>query len=778
MQGEASARPGGRAAARLRAGFRQALFAVAVILLQVLPAAAQQAAPRPADTAAAATSLMPEDIEAALAQMEALGRFFGAFADRDTNGFAQERWRRLSLGYPGTAAILRDLLSRGILLIDDLPQGRSSGLLDRGEIVLDRDLDGRWRPGLPQSGGNGAAVAAQRLHLLLPVLIEALARRQAPQDWPWLADHLRAVGGFGQLAQDPVARPFLARFFQAKDGYLWLAMQRIAAGDPAVRQELAARQVETFNAIRGLATDMAATFGLEPAERLQRDWSEYVAQVDGFAVTRGWLLLDPALRRTQFGAAAQREADAVNQAAAEVVASAPRSALAAARTDAARSAAPEVPTPQAAVPALNLGTVVAQTQGRDPDALAGELPSPALAQQPEASAALNAAAFRAFAARIKEAAAQRDQQLIIADREQQLGVARDQVASLQSEVGALAAALEERAAEAERLEVALAAERARLAAVEQRAAVQTADAERRLAEAEALMAEERAAGQRAALEQAAAPVPQIAVVPPAVVDDDRGSALPRIEQRQLYLIAAIALVFLLALWLWLRGRRRVAAVAQPPQRLVAMPAGEEAAASLPQRPIIEVAEEIPLAAAAEPAATAAPRTSRHPGRPLRVSGVTPPSAEAKAAMKAGSVRREAQRSTGQAAGPAALGREADAAAHPIVEALRQGNLPLFEMLFSELTELRSPQLQRIVYGGRGEDLAIVCRAVGIDKLLFGSIFLLTDPLRGGDAEEDPERTAEILRMYDRMPPATAQKVLAKWQRNWSGAGRRPSSADA
>jgi hypothetical protein len=137
------------------------------------------------------------------------------------------------------------------------------------------------------------------------------------------------------------------------------------------------------------------------------------------------------------------------------------------------------------------------------------------------------------------------------------------------------------------------------------------------------------------------------------------------------------------------------------------------------------------------------------------------------------VRREAERSTGQET----HGREADTAAHPIVQALRNGNLPLFELLFSELTELRSPQLQRIVYGGRGEDLAIVCRAVGVDKLLFGSIFLLTDPLRGGDAEEDPERTAEILRIYDRMAPATAQKVLAKWQRNWSGAGRREPSAN-
>src|SRR3546814_9098319 len=79
---------------------------------------------------------------------------------------------------------------------------------------------------------------------------------------------------------------------------------------------LAERQAESFAVVRGLATDLAATFGPAPAERLQGDWSDYVARVDGFAVTRGWLLLDPALSRTRLGAAARAEAAAVDRAAA------------------------------------------------------------------------------------------------------------------------------------------------------------------------------------------------------------------------------------------------------------------------------------------------------------------------------------------------------------------------------------------------------------------------------------------------------------------------------
>src|SRR3546814_19928073 len=54
----------------------------------------------------------------------ALGGFFGAFAARETNAFAQERWWRLSRGYPGTAELLRALLARGALRLDDLPTGQ------------------------------------------------------------------------------------------------------------------------------------------------------------------------------------------------------------------------------------------------------------------------------------------------------------------------------------------------------------------------------------------------------------------------------------------------------------------------------------------------------------------------------------------------------------------------------------------------------------------------------------------------------------------------------
>src|SRR3546814_5791703 len=92
-------------------------------------------------------------------------------------------------------------------------------------------------------------------------------------------------------------------------------MQRSGEGDPAVRRALAGRQAAAFSAVRDLAVALAATFGPAPAARLEADWKAYVASVDGFAVTRGWLLLDPSLRQTQLGAAARRAADAIDAAA-------------------------------------------------------------------------------------------------------------------------------------------------------------------------------------------------------------------------------------------------------------------------------------------------------------------------------------------------------------------------------------------------------------------------------------------------------------------------------
>src|SRR5690606_23894290 len=162
-------------------------------------------------------------------------------------------------------------------------------------------------------------------------------------------------------------------------------MQRIGESAPAARRALAGRQAATARQTQELAAALAATFGPAPGSRLRDDWAGYVAAVDGFAVTRGWVLLDPALRQTQLGAAARREAGAVRQAAAEVVAEAPRSAVAAARDAVARPVVPSAgPADAQAAGTVNLSSLVGQPE-----------PSGEEAGEPETSR------FQGFAAQMK-----------------------------------------------------------------------------------------------------------------------------------------------------------------------------------------------------------------------------------------------------------------------------------------------------------------------------------------------------------------------------------------
>lgn len=573
-------------------------------------------------------ALTVADLSAAFGQLDDLGAFFSAFAAQEANGLAQDRWRRRGANYRDTAVRLR-------------------ALQDKGDLVIG-DLDGHKTAPLPDESRD-----AQLRDRLLPVLMQILARRSAPQDWPWLADHLQAAGGLTALAETEHGRALLARFFQAKDAYLWLTVQRVAQGDPARRLRVARRQAATFETIRGLRGDMVALWGAAPAERLQRDWTGYVAEVDGYAATRGWLLLDPALQQTQLGAATK--ADAVDLAAARIVAEAPRAATAA--------------------------------------------------------------------------------------RKAELAALRDEVAALRSRVGSLEQALPARSAEAQ-------------------------------AEHDALAEQLRAAQLP----------PTLTVVPPARGAED-ASALALVEQRQFLIIVGLILTLLLALLWWWRGRRgaprreaeavTVASRLDPSGQDDVIAASPEASIDLPKVPsgVVPPVEEKKGPAGYTPP----PKHAR-----IRVSGVEPPTAQARAAMRAGEVKARAVRAAMPSPeSPAEVcqglsgesqavpsGGEAAAVARPIVQALRQGNLPLFELLFGELTGLRAPQLQRVVYGGHGEDLLVVCRAIGVEKLLFGSIFLLTDPLRGGDANEDSARAEEVLRMYDRLPAAIAREVLRKWQQKW------------
>jgi hypothetical protein len=101
----------------------------------------------------------------------------------------------------------------------------------------------------------------------------------------------------------------------------------------------------------------------------------------------------------------------------------------------------------------------------------------------------------------------------------------------------------------------------------------------------------------------------------------------------------------------------------------------------------------------------------------------------------------------------------------MIEVLRQGEISLFEALFAQFTGLRPPRLQRIIYDPGGEGLAVVCRAAGIKKQDFASIFLLSRKGRPGDKTVDPRELSRVLSFYDRVKPDAAKTVVKTWRRD-------------
>lgn len=98
----------------------------------------------------------------------------------------------------------------------------------------------------------------------------------------------------------------------------------------------------------------------------------------------------------------------------------------------------------------------------------------------------------------------------------------------------------------------------------------------------------------------------------------------------------------------------------------------------------------------------------------------------------------------------------------MVDTLRQGEVTLFVDLFAKHTGLRTSLVRRFVFEPGGEGLAIACRASGVDKADFASLFLLSRSARPGDKVVDPKELASTIEFFDRIKPDTAKKVVERW----------------
>ena len=101
----------------------------------------------------------------------------------------------------------------------------------------------------------------------------------------------------------------------------------------------------------------------------------------------------------------------------------------------------------------------------------------------------------------------------------------------------------------------------------------------------------------------------------------------------------------------------------------------------------------------------------------------------------------------------------------LIEVLRQGEVPLFEAMYAKLTGLRPKLVGRIVYEPDGEALAVACKAVGIDKPNFASIFMLTRKAHAKDKVISPRELTPVLEFFEKIKPESAALLLERWRRD-------------
>ena len=101
----------------------------------------------------------------------------------------------------------------------------------------------------------------------------------------------------------------------------------------------------------------------------------------------------------------------------------------------------------------------------------------------------------------------------------------------------------------------------------------------------------------------------------------------------------------------------------------------------------------------------------------------------------------------------------------LIRVLRVGEISLFEAMFAKLTTLNDTALRRVLYQPPGYGLAIACKALGIDKADFASIFLLSRQGRPGDQEVDPGELNLIVAFFDGLVTSESADQLKRWRLN-------------
>jgi len=107
--------------------------------------------------------------------------------------------------------------------------------------------------------------------------------------------------------------------------------------------------------------------------------------------------------------------------------------------------------------------------------------------------------------------------------------------------------------------------------------------------------------------------------------------------------------------------------------------------------------------------------------------------------------------------------------------LRLGHFRLFNILLARMSHMPLPLVDTIVTESGGRGMAVVCCAVGVNKPLFVSIFLLSRGSRSDEQIVHPKELSHALAAFDRLTVPVAQGVLQSWKMDPTYFSKRQNS---
>lgn len=101
----------------------------------------------------------------------------------------------------------------------------------------------------------------------------------------------------------------------------------------------------------------------------------------------------------------------------------------------------------------------------------------------------------------------------------------------------------------------------------------------------------------------------------------------------------------------------------------------------------------------------------------------------------------------------------------LLNLLRQGHVQPFIEHLSKHTGLRPKLMRRILFETGGDRLAVACKAIGLDKHAFVTIFLRARQGRLGEQRVDEDELARAVGCFDAIETEKAQGALRLWRQS-------------